>query len=51
MLSYQLLRVESVTQELDGNHLHSQVQARVLPLPSAVENTHAPTDQLTTTAG
>lgn len=47
--THQLLRVESISQELDGNHLHSQVTAKVLTLPPH-EDTAGNTDQLTTTA-
>ncbi len=50
LLGYQLLRVESVSQELDGCHLHSRVQAQVLALPPAVGPTSSFTDQLTTAA-
>ncbi|WP_116042958.1 hypothetical protein [Amycolatopsis palatopharyngis] len=48
---YQLLRVESVEQELDGNHLYSKVTTRVLPLtPPGDDTVSATVERLTTLA-
>lgn len=48
---YQLLRVESVEQELDGNHLHSKVVTRVLPFTAPAEDAvSSAVDRLTTMA-
>lgn len=48
---YQLVRVESVEQDLDGNHLYSKVTTRVLPLTPPGDDTVAATvERLTTMA-
>lgn len=48
---YQLLRVESVEQELDGNHLYSKVTTRVLPLtPPGDDTVSATVERLATMA-
>lgn len=48
---YQLLRVESVEQELDGDHLYSKVTTRVLPLtPPGDDTVGATVERLATMA-
>ncbi|MGI8309308.1 hypothetical protein [Saccharopolyspora hattusasensis] len=48
---YQILRVESVEQELDGNHLWSKVTTSVLPLsPPAVDEVSATVERVATLA-
>lgn len=48
---YQILRVESVEQELDGNRLYSRVEARTLPLtPPAHDAVSAAVDRIATLA-
>ncbi len=48
---YQLLRVEEVDQELDGNHLYSKVTTRVLPMtPPADDTVNAAVERLATMA-
>jgi hypothetical protein len=48
---YQILRVESVEQELAGNHLYSKVTTRVLPLtPPGDDTVSATVERLTTLA-
>lgn len=48
---YQILRVETVDQELTGNRLRSRVQTSVLPLtPPAVDEVGATVERLTTLA-
>lgn len=48
---YQILRVESVEQELDGNHLYSKVTTQVLPLsPPADDTVSATVERMATLA-
>ncbi|MGH4017295.1 MAG: hypothetical protein ACRDSL_25895 [Pseudonocardiaceae bacterium] len=48
---YQLLRVEAVEQELDGNHLYSKVTTRVLPLtPPGDDTVSATVERMATLA-
>ena len=48
---YQILRVESIEQELDGNHLWSRVTTSVLPLsPPAIDEVAATVERVATMA-